>query len=128
MIARYRIVNKCRIGQVQVVHDFPKFSQAFRLSQSWVAGFFLGDGTHPAVFMVVCWVDQTVVRQKKQLFSDTTVQGIGITILKICAPAALDQQRITRENTVVQSIGKMAVVWSGCGTQSFWFSFYSMKI
>ena len=50
-------------------------------------------------------VDQRVVRQGKQFFPHAFKQGIGIAVLKVCAPAPFNQQRIAREEPVTELLG-----------------------
>jgi len=54
-------------------------------------------------------VHQHLIGQREQFLGHAVVQHLGITVLKIRSPAAVDQQRVAAEQPVAPAIGEMAV-------------------
>jgi hypothetical protein len=62
-VARYRIVDELRVGEIEVAHDLAEFFEGFVFAQATVAVFFLRDGGDTPFLVVMPRVDEIVIRQ-----------------------------------------------------------------
>src|SRR5690348_15054639 len=91
-------VHPFRPWQVEPVHDRDELVEAPAAAEARVARFLLPDGADSALLIVVAGIDERVVRQRKDLLLDRTVERRGVAILEVGAAAAVDHQRIAGED------------------------------
>lgn len=60
-VARHRIIDKFRIGQVEIAHDAPKILQRFTLAETRITFLFLSNRRHVAMLVVMSGIDQKIV-------------------------------------------------------------------
>src|SRR5450756_2646388 len=75
-VAGHCVINKRRIGQVQVRHSGLELLQGPFFPKPGIAFLFLRDRGNVSVLVVVRRVHQNIIRQRKQLFSDALYKSV----------------------------------------------------
>jgi len=88
------------IGQVQGVHDVDECLPCDAPAQTGISGHFLPDGRDGVAVIIMAGEYQGIRRQGKQLVMNAVIQGARVTLLKIGASTAANQEGIPREYPV----------------------------
>jgi hypothetical protein len=112
-VGRNRHIHHLRVGQFQIVHQVDIFVDRFDL-EARVEQLLFANRRNGVALIVMCRIDQRLVRQLEQLVEDGIVLRARVAILEIGAAGAADQQSIAREDTVIQQIGVRIVSMAGC--------------
>ena len=112
-------VDLLGLGQMEVVHDLHELHLGLAAAQAGVVLALFGHRADRVAAVVVPRVHQGVGGQREDLVVDRPVQGVGIALLEIGAPAAADQQGIAGEDhrLVVEHEAQAAVGVAGGGAR-----------
>ena len=84
------------IWQVQIGHDIDKIGLGFSTTQPRIGVSFDSNRSVGSALVVMGGVDNSVIRQRKELLVDRLEQGFWATTLKIGPSTPLDQEGIPR--------------------------------
>src|SRR5690606_34872026 len=99
-VAGYGVVDKLRVGEAELGHQFLEGRKALLATQARVARLFLGDRGHAALLVVMAGIHQRVIGQREQLAAHAVVERARVAVLEVGAAAALDQQRVAGKHTL----------------------------
>jgi len=97
-VRRHRNIHLSGIGQNQRRHNRDELFDGLAAPEARVALAFLADRADMAMLVIVCRVDQRVVRQSEDLVVNRPVERLRIAALKIGSTAAIDQQGVARQH------------------------------
>src|SRR3546814_13624025 len=95
-IGRHRHIYLLGIWQIELSHDLDELGQRLAASQARIALPLLSDRGDVTMLIVVRWVDERVLGQRKDLRVDRLVKSFGAPILDIRPSAPVAEQSIGR--------------------------------